>query len=759
MKLLIGSILAVALVVIGIYVSKTERKNHELVPAVRRILVAGFAIVFFYILALLSSIERLSLFGYSAYYAAMLWLFYFLLYFSLEYTGNLLERYVRKKLIIGLLVVDTVSILLNNIFGHLFSVKEVSLFTEEVLFEPVLEPLYFVHYAVTGMLALLCLINLVWRFFTVPAFYRMKYLAIALIMLLLVGLNIHGFQYTVDFSIVGYVAEVICIYYCAFVYTPQRLMQKTLSLVAQDMTYGLIVIDMDGNRIYSNKYAEELLDPKAPLKDDNLVTLEQWCKDSTMSNTMRREFEKTFYRGTDELIFKIQRQRLLDSKEQRQGCYFLIQDRTEEIRTLKLKQHLATHDRLTDLYNKEFFYEQVEYYIKYHPDEKLLLACTDIKDFKMINDFFGNEVGDIVLKNFARKLDRQERSFVKYGRLSDDIFAVLMKKENFSKRMFDFSVQEAFAGAVEGVTFPLVTYVGVYEVVERNLRVSVMCDRAKMAIDTIKGNRQDRIAYYNNEIRDNIMHEQQIISDFKNAIAENQLKMWLHPQTNADGKMIGAEALVRWIHPVKGKIMPDSFIPVFERNGLIVDVDRFIWESACKQLRKWEEEGKNDVYISVNLSSKDFYYLNIYKVFTELVSRYEIDPKKLKLEITETAVMMDFARQLELINKLRAFGFIVEMDDFGSGYSSLNMLKDIHVDVLKLDMAFLRKNQDTERGKTILRMIIELSKQLGIQVLSEGVETLEQADFLREMGCDMFQGYYFAKPMDVEEFEKAYWKV
>ncbi|MBQ9140535.1 MAG: EAL domain-containing protein [Lachnospiraceae bacterium] len=756
MKLLIGSIMAIALVVIGIYVSKTERKNHELVPAVRRILVAGFAIVFFYILALLSSIEKVSLFGYSAYYASMLWLFYFLLYFSLEYTGSSFEQYVRKKLMIGLLLVATLSILLNNVFGHLFTVEEVTWFTDEIFFEPVLEPLYFVHYAVTALLAIMCLVSLIWRFFTAPAFYRVKYMVIALIMLVLVGLNVHGLHYTVDFSIIGYVAEVICIYYCAFVYTPQRLMQKTLSLVTQDMTMGLVVIDLDGKKIYSNKKADEFLDETNPFVDLEGKRLERWCRESAMSNTMRREFEKSFYQGDTEYILKIQRQRLQDNKEQRQGCYFLIEDRTEEIRTLKLKQHQATHDRLTDLYNKEFFFEQTEQYIKDHPEERLLLVCTDIKDFKMINDFFGTETGDRVLKNFARKLDRQERSFVVYGRLSDDIFAILMKKENFSKRLFDFSVQEAFAGAVESVTFPLVTYVGIYEVVERNLRATVMCDRAKMAITTIKGNRQDRIAYYDNELRENILHEQEIISDFKNAIAENQLKMWLHPQTDANGKMIGAEALVRWVHPKKGRIMPDSFIPVFERNGLIVDVDRFIWECACKQLKQWQTEGKDDVYISVNLSAKDFYYLNIYKVFTELVQEYDISPKKLKLEITETAVMMDFTRQLELINRLRAYGFVVEMDDFGSGYSSLNMLKDIHVDVLKLDMAFLRKNQDTDRGKMILRMIIALSKQLGIQVLSEGVETLEQAEFLREMGCDMFQGYYFAKPMEVQDFEKIY---
>lgn len=757
MKLVIGSILAIALGIIGIYVSKTERTKHKLVPAVRKILITGFFLMFFYIIALMANTYKLSMFGYSAYYVVMAWLFYFLLNFVLEYTGTNINHRIKKKWILLLVLINTVAVFANNAFEHLFTVKEVTLFTDEIIFQPVLKLGYYVHYTFTVALGLMCFGCLIYRCFTAPSFYRLKYLVIALIMVLMLLLNLHGFRSLFDFSIIGYVLEVICIYYCAFVYTPQRLMQKTLSMVAQDMTMGLIVADLEGKLVYSNKCAEGFLNSEIPLLDSQGVIFEKWCKEMALSNTMKREIEKTFYKGSKEFNFKIQRQRLVDSKEQRQGCYFLIQDRTEEINTLRRKQHLATHDRLTDLYNKEFFYERVEHYIKEHPEENLLLVCTDIKDFKMINDFFGTEVGDAVLKNFAKKLDKLERNFLVYGRLSDDNFAILMKKDAFSKRMLDISAQEAFAGAVEGVTFPLVTYVGIYEVVEKNLLVSVMCDRAKMAISTIKGNRQKRVAYYDNELRENILHEQQMISDFKNAIVEEQLQMYLHPQMDRTGKMIGAEALVRWIHPVKGKIMPDDFIPIFERNGLIVDVDKQVWELACKQLRKWKDEGRNDVYISVNLSSRDFYYLNIYREFTDLVNKYEIDPKKLKLEITETAVMMDFARQLELINKLRQFGFIVEMDDFGSGYSSLNMLKDIHVDVLKLDMAFLKKNQDTDRGKKILQMVIGLSKQLGIPVISEGVETIEQVEFLREMGCDMFQGYYFARPMDVEEFEKRYW--
>ena len=195
---------------------------------------------------------------------------------------------------------------------------------------------------------------------------------------------------------------------------------------------------------------------------------------------------------------------------------------------------------------------------------------------------------------------------------------------------------------------------------------------------------------------------------------------------------------------------------MFEKNGLISDIDRYIWEQACKQLKTWKEQGREDIYISVNISPRDFYFLNVYQTFMELVEKYEIAPKNLKLEITETAIVMDFNRQMELITRLRRNGFVVEMDDFGSGYSSLNMLKDLHVDILKIDMAFLNKAKDEERSKKILQMVIGLSKQLGMPVITEGVENEEQVSFLSEIGCEMFQGYYFAKPMSLEEFERKY---
>ena len=202
--------------------------------------------------------------------------------------------------------------------------------------------------------------------------------------------------------------------------------------------------------------------------------------------------------------------------------------------------------------------------------------------------------------------------------------------------------------------------------------------------------------------------------------------------------------------------MPGEFIPVFEKNGMIVKLDQYMWEAACKQLRKWKDEGKKDMYISVNISPKDFYFMDVKQVLTDLVKKYNIEPQKLKLEITETAIMTNIDNPVEILDGLRKEGFIIEMDDFGSGYSSLNMLKDIYVDILKIDMAFLRKSNDEERGRKILKTMIQLAKDLEMPTITEGVETLEQVEFLKAMGCKMFQGYYFAKPMDVATFEEKY---
>ena len=757
MKFFLASVLIVALVLIGYYCYKTWKEKHRLARIVGQILPVGWLIVFVNLISLLTTSEVICSITYSIYFVATDWIAYLLLKFSIDYAGSKFEQYVKKRLMLALLILDSVSVLLNTVFGHLFRLHPVILFGNESYYELVPSPFFYIHYIIIMMLVAFCLITLFYCSAKAPVFYRKKYFLIGLMTSAIVILNIFTFSSAVDVSVIGYAVEGICIYYCALVYTPQKLLQKTMFQVTQNMSVSLFVLDSEGKRIYSNKCAEQLLDREKPVTDIDGVPIEQWCSNRYLNYNEQFIEEQTFYRGEEEMILKIQLQRVTDAKQHLQGGYFVIQDRTEEMNHLKEEQYLATHDSLTGLYNKEKFCKESKKYIRKYPELEFLVICVDIKDFKMMKDALGTKIADIVLKNTARMLKEDLKGGVVHGRIGNDVFAVLMPKKNFKEEFFEEQTSEDYLkGAGEEFAFPVVSHVGIFEVTERDLSVSVMCDRARMAISTIKGDYHKRIAYYDEEHRKDMIREQELVRDLNKALEEGQIKMYLQPQMSVEGKLLGAEALVRWEHPEKGSIQPGEFIPLFERNGLVSDIDRYIWELACKQLKAWKELGRDDIYISVNVSPRDFYFLNVYRIFMDLVRKYGVSPKNLKLEITETAIVMDFDRQIDLITRLRRTGFIVEMDDFGSGYSSLNMLKDIHVDILKIDMAFLKKAKDEERSKKILQMVIGLAKQLGMPVITEGVENEEQVAFLTEMGCEMFQGYYFAKPMTVEEFEATY---
>lgn len=757
MKLLLATVLTIALIVIGYYIYKTRKEKKELARTVGRIMNLGWWIVLANLVSLLTKYELICSIAYSVYFVASTWMLYYLLRFSVEYLGYHLERHLNRPLTLTVLTLDSVLVAFNNVFCYMFELRYVELFGGESYYELSVKPLFYVHYVIVLFLVVSSLVALLYGTFTAPVFYRKKYLTIAVLTAALAVINVFTITSAVDVSVVGYVLEAICIYYCAFVYTPQKLLQKMLFQVTRDMTVAVFVLDTEGKRLYSNSCADALLEKeRAPVNEDGL-TLEEWCHEQYVEGTQDFIDEYFFYQNGKEMVLKIQLQRMIDDKKHLQGGYFVIQDRTEEINNLKEEQYLATHDSLTGLYNKDYFCEVAKRYLEKYPEMDFLVLCTDVKEFKIINDSFGTKTGDVILKNIARMLREELPGAVACGRIGYDIFSVLMPKKIFRESFFTDRTNKNFLTGVEkAFSFPVVCHVGVYEVADKELPVSVMCDRARMAISTIKEDYHQRIAYYDDEMRAEIIKEQELIRDFDKALEEGQIKMYLQPQMSVQGALLGAEALVRWHHPEKGFISPGEFIPIFEKNGIISDIDRYVWEQACKRLKEWKELGRDDIYISVNISPRDFHFLNVYQTFVELVKKYDIEPKNLKLEITETAIVMDFNRQMELITRLRQNGFVVEMDDFGSGYSSLNMLKDLHVDILKIDMAFLKKAKDEERSKKILQMVISLSKQLGMPVITEGVENAEQVEFLAEIGCDMFQGYYFAKPMSVDEFEANY---
>ena len=407
----------------------------------------------------------------------------------------------------------------------------------------------------------------------------------------------------------------------------------------------------------------------------------------------------------------------------------------------------------------EYFYEIAKEKMLENPNQEYYILCTDVKNFKLVNDIFGVQAGDKLLMRISGVLHSLASENWVYGRLAADKFAICVPKTEFhEEKILKKIVRMAKLTELnENSIFKIHIHIGVYRVEDRNLGISVMCDRANLAIKTIKNSYQNIVAYYQKNLRDSFINEQKIISEFEEAIRTRQFQAYIQPQISAiDGKIRGGETLVRWIHPESGMIPPIKFIEIFEQAGFISRLDAYMWETACMQLQKWKHAGLTEAYLSVNISQKDFYLLDVYKILTGLVEHYHLNPRNLHLEITETAVMNNPQAQLPLIDKLRNYGFLVEIDDFGSGYSSLNTLKDLKADILKIDMGFLSKTENSERSKLILRMIIALAKALKMEVITEGVETQEQVNFLKAYGCDIFQGYYFAKPMPVADFETYY---
>jgi len=362
-------------------------------------------------------------------------------------------------------------------------------------------------------------------------------------------------------------------------------------------------------------------------------------------------------------------------------------------------------------------------------------------------------MGDKILQLVAAALSQYANDSCVYGRLGADNFVLCIPENLFDVNDYIRRMDEAIEEL--NLSYAISNHIGIYKVTDRKLSVIAMCDRALLSVKSVRDDYQQEVVYYDDAIREQLLKEQEVLSDIKRAFDEDQFVIYLQPQfSHKTHRIIGAEVLVRWIHPTKGIIPPNVFIPLLESNGLITKLNMHVWELACKQLLKWKLEGKEDMSVSVNISTKDFFYIDIYEVLIGLVKKYDVAVENLKLEITERAFTIDLNKQLVMIERLQNAGFIIEMDDFGSGYSSLNSLKDIPVDVLKMDMEFMSKSDRYKRSADILQMVVAMAEKLNMPVIAEGVETKEQADFLSEIGCDTIQGYYYAKPMPIQQFEE-----
>ena len=414
-------------------------------------------------------------------------------------------------------------------------------------------------------------------------------------------------------------------------------------------------------------------------------------------------------------------------------------------------------DVLTGLYNREYFYRYGEQFDQHHQSLDMDAVVLDICNFHMINERYGRAYGDQVLRRIGelvREMVRDTGGIV--CRREADTFLIYCPHGKDYEAILE-SASISLSGDEDEGKGRVRLRMGVYASVDKEIEIERRFDRAKLAADKIHSSVTRRIALYDEALHEAELFDEQLIEDFQKAVEEKQFQVYFQPKMKVQTQvptLASAEALIRWNHPVHGMLSPGRFIPLFERNGLVQKLDHYVWENTAAQIADWRKRLGRAVPVSVNVSRVDMFDEQLPYTFEAILSRYGLEPRDLLLEITESAYTDDSAQIISMVKKLRSMGFRIEMDDFGTGYSSLGMLSNLPIDVLKLDMGFVRSAFGEKKDSRMVRLIIDIADTLSVDVVAEGVETWEQVEGLKAMGCDIIQGYYFSKPVPADQFER-----
>lgn len=412
-------------------------------------------------------------------------------------------------------------------------------------------------------------------------------------------------------------------------------------------------------------------------------------------------------------------------------------------------------DELTGLFNRKYFFEYARLMRRAEPGIPRDAIVINVDRFQIINELYGRGFGDQLLQNLAESARRiREMNGGLAARNEADTFFVYgahTEEHGQITQIIEKNLVEL------GHTSKIRVRVGIYENADEQLSIENQFDRATVACNSIRNDFTKEIAYYSETFTERQEFEERLIGDFQQAVDEDQIEVYFQPKFRIQGEepvLASAEALVRWKHPTLGALTPGRFIPVFEKNGLIRRLDYQVWRKTAGHIRAWKEKYGVQFPVSINISRVDLFDDSLEERLIGLIREFGIQPDKFMLEITESAYTDDEDQLVEKLHRLKEFGFIIEMDDFGAGYSSLNSLTELPLDVLKIDMKFARQLTAEPETHRLVQVIMDIADWLGTETVAEGVETKEQMEILRGLGCDMVQGYYFSKPLPAEEFEK-----
>ena len=740
--------LLVVILMIAAARGKSEYRRHFL--RTMTLTLITFVAYLVFLQAPVLTVARISM---TVYLATTQWVAYGVGLFSLRYAGYQKKLTWIRRVTHILLLLNLLLLVVNYRTGWVFTVEAQIL--KGMCFWVLLPgPLYLVENLISAILAALVMVPLVVKAAQVPMLYKWRYLGMAVAFAVVVVVNVIGHLSSnpVEVSILLYAMYGGFASYNVVYADPQRVTMKLFRMANSRISDALIYYDMSGRTVFYNDKAAEMF----PAQDDK--TRKALMKDFRDNRVMTdrtnpgyaEQWEESFIISGQEHFCDVE-YRVVTQENHHIGFYIRFLDKTEEMRIYEQQHYRATHDTLTDLYNRERFFAEVDKRKEERPGKQWIMVVSNIRDFKLINELFGEEMGDAVLLKQAELLRKYSHPTTLYGRVADDKFGLFMDRDYFSPDLLVECIN-GMKRLTENNSYQMHVQAGVYEVEDIHEPAAIMYDKAVLAMKSIASEYRKMFGYYDASLMNLAIRNKQTADYFNQAMEAHEFHLYLVPQLDEEGNIGGADA-VPYLLSDEGNLDEEALDSILESSGSIYKLDRFIWEEAIRVQAEWQKRGKQLV-TGIHLRAKDIYYMDVYAELTGLVTQYQVNPRCLLVAIAEDVLMLAPKENMNLMGMLQGYGFRVAIEDFGNGYSSLNMLKDMTPDAIRIGEIFLQLGGNRSRGEMILKAIIRMAKRLGIRTLADGITEEEQFEILKKYGNQIYSGPYFYKAMPVEEFER-----
>lgn len=709
------------------------------------------AMLLVYSLFLMSEFYNKALILFCVYKVCAIWTYYLAFSFNHAFTNTTKKLGFIKEFYFILCFIDSVLLLANARVNVIFDLVPAHTNAGFFYWGIKYTSKFGFHKLVCAILSFSSLALLISSIVKAPSYNKVKYVTILTSesLVLIANYVFNSLNLPLNISLLMLVASSIFIANYVNKDFSAPVLIGPLSAITESINDIIFCYDSSENLIYANSAAKNVFKKS----NDNL---ENFAKEFRQNFLKNRPSELSLKLDNGEERYYITEYKDFFISNSNIGSYLRLQDKTKETLESRRKNYIATHDMLTGLFNRSGFFKKMQEALYQNTFKNPILICTNIKDFKLINTIYSEQVGDSVLQNqteVMKRLPGHKKSII--GRIADDKFAILMEKQDFDKDIFEEVFNEVSC-IIEKTLYNIQIVAGIYEIYDKKDTVQSIYDKAKISLDAIKDSDNQIFSFYNPSMMEKMLKEKDIVNDFEKSLNEKQFSIQLQPVIDNDGNVLGAESVVRWNNPKYEDLTPSSFLDVLERTSLIYKLDVYVWELVAKKLHEWKERGFADRFISVNVSSKDKFFIDIIKTFSELIKKYDISPQNFKVEIRETAMLENPEKTIAIFSQLKKLGIKVYIDNFGTGFSSLNVLKDFIADGIKMDTSFLSESKVSGKNKIILQTMISMSSDLGMEFIAKGVESENQMLALSKMDCKLFQGFYFSKPLPVKTYEAKY---